>query len=86
MKWNHRVVFIKAGDETISEDMLTLAEVYYSDEGKPHSYSEPFVISETLDGIKELVTRFEEATKQPVLAYPEDFDLSEVEVEDEDTE
>lgn len=79
MFWNHRVVrYIDNG-----ETMLVIAEVFYNgDTKRPFNYGEAFLISETLDGIKEIVQRFEAATKQPILSYPEDFDVE----ADEDVE
>lgn len=74
MYWNHRIV--KATDEQSGETMLVIAEVFYnSDTKRPFNYGEAFLISETLDGIKEIVTQFEAAAKQPILSYPEDFDV-----------
>jgi len=62
MTWNHRVV--KMDDE---EGTLLLAEVIYDEEGKPLGYHEPFMSSETMEGLQELITRLSEALKEPVL-------------------
>jgi hypothetical protein len=80
MFWNHRVVKITEGDET----QFVLAEVYYRDDTKlPFAYSEPFMCGEHVSMLVETVERFKKATEQPILNYPEDFDLSEQD-EDED--
>lgn len=81
MYWNHRVVKFMDGDEPI----LTLAEVYYRADTKvPYSYHEPFVISETIDGIHQIVKQFGEAARQPILSFPEDFEKkAQDDVEDE---
>lgn len=82
MYWNHRVVKIVEPAETV----LMIAEVYYnSDTNRPFAYADASVIGDTLDEIHETVQRFEKASKQPILSYPEDFDLSEQD-DDEDDE
>ena len=82
MYWNHRVVKIVEPAETV----LMIAEVYYnSDTNRPFGYAGAAVIGDTLDEIHETVQRFEKASKQPILSYPEDFDLSEQD-DDEDDE
>ena len=60
--WNHRVV--KMDDE---EGTLLLAEVIYDEDGKPMAYHEPFMSSETVEGLKELVTRLSAALEEPVI-------------------
>lgn len=81
MHWNHRVVRVTSQYETI----LTIAEVYYNDDtGVPFAYNDPFMCSETLDGLTELLNRMHSARLQPVLNYPEDFDLSAVDADDDD--
>lgn len=82
MYWNHRVVKIVEPAETV----LMIAEVYYnSDTNRPFGYADASVIGDTLDEIHQVVAWFERATKQPILSYPEDFDLSEQD-DDEDDE
>lgn len=60
--WNHRVV--KMDDE---DGTLRLAEVFYDEGGKAFLYTEPFMCSETVEGLQELLTRLTEALKEPVL-------------------
>lgn len=83
MHWNHRVV--RTVDDETLEVTLRIAEVYYnSDTDKPFSYSEPFLVGETLEELTETVDRMKAALAQPVLAYPADFDLSDKAPWDED--
>jgi hypothetical protein len=65
MKWNHRVVDLSA--ENNGEPMFGFREVSYSDDGTPDGYGEPFMISETMDGLKELIERLQKALAEPVV-------------------
>jgi hypothetical protein len=60
--WNHRVV--KMDDE---EGTLLLAEVVYDEDGNPLGYHEPFMSSDTIEGLQELITRLSDALEEPVL-------------------
>jgi hypothetical protein len=60
--WNHRVV--KMDDE---EGTLLLAEVIYDENGNPLGYHEPFMSSDTIEGLQELITRLGDALEEPVL-------------------
>ena len=62
MSWNHRVV--KLNDE---DGMLILAEVFYDENDKPTGYTDPFLCSETMGGLKLLVDRLNAALSKPVL-------------------
>jgi hypothetical protein len=67
MNWNHRVVEV----DIEGEKMFEFAEVFYEDD-KPISYTEPFMYSETIDGLRELLKRLEGALEQKVLTQ-DDF-------------
>ena len=61
MDWNHRVV----RDE---EGMLRLVEMFYDDDTKkPMGHTEPFMCSETLEGLVELADRLRLAITQPII-------------------
>jgi len=60
--WNHRVV--KMDDE---EGTLLLAEVVYDDDGNPLGYHEPFMSSDTIEGLQELLDRLSAALDEPAL-------------------
>lgn len=62
MSWNHRVVRLNDEDGT-----LILAEVFYNENDKPVGYTEPFMSSETMDGLRLLVARLGDALDEPVL-------------------
>jgi hypothetical protein len=62
MNWNHRVIEVDNGGEKLFE----FAEVFYADD-KPISFTEPFMSSETIDGLRELIKRLEGALEQKVL-------------------
>lgn len=66
--WNHRVV--KMDDE---DGTLLFAEVFYDEEGKPMGYTEPFMGSETMEGLAETLTRLLNAMNEPVLDAKTDF-------------
>jgi len=65
MHWNHRVV--NCPSENGGEDLLTFKEVYYDDEDRPDSYSEPFMCADDIDGLIELIERLRKAADRPVL-------------------
>jgi len=60
--WNHRVV--KMDDE---DGTLLLAEVIYDEDGNPLGYHEPFMSSDTIEGLQELLDRLSLALDEPVL-------------------
>ena len=60
--WNHRVV--KMDDE---DGTLLLAEVIYDEDGNPLGYHEPFMSSDTIEGLQELLDRLALALDEPVL-------------------
>ena len=70
MYWNHRVVDMSAKND--GEPLFAIREVHYEDNGMPTGHGEPFVMSETMEGLREVVDRMKEALDQPVLT-PEDF-------------
>lgn len=70
MNWNHRLIDIT--DDNNGEQLYVLKEVYYDDNDKPIGSCDPSMMSETLDGMKELIERLREATTLPIL-NPEDF-------------
>ena len=70
MYWNHRVVDMSA--ENDGEPLFAIREVHYEDNGMPTGHGEPFVMSETMEGLAETLDRMKEALKEPVLK-PEDF-------------
>lgn len=74
MTWNHRIVC----DTTAPADEQTyaLSEVYYNDAGKPYGYCDPFTHGDTLGEVTDLIARLERATREPVLYWPNDFDLT----------
>ena len=68
--WNYRLV--NTPSENDGEDWLCLKEVYYDDNGKPVSYSDICMGSETVDGVLWLIEEWEEAATMPVL-HEDDF-------------
>ena len=69
--WNHRLV--NCPSENGGEDYFTFKEVYYDDDSnKPFSYSDPFMGSESIEGMQELVARLSKALEHPVL-HENDF-------------
>ena len=75
MNWNHRVIRFK--DET-GEVFHKFAEVFYNDDGTLIGYHDPFMWSETPEGIQELADRLLMATAKPVLDESEFSDFEEV--------
>lgn len=72
MHWNHRV--IKAVDVD-GIPYFMLREVYYDADGTPDVHGEPFMHSETLNGLRSLVSQLTEALDQPLLdhtGFPQD--------------
>ena len=70
MHWNHRVVDRTADNE--GDPLFQIREVYYEGNGMPSGHCEPTLVSETMEGLAEIVDRMREALAQPVLT-PEDF-------------
>lgn len=65
MYWNHRLIrFTETGD---TEAFHKFAEVYYNDDGTLMGYSDPFMLSETVEGMQGLAERLLKATTLPVL-------------------
>jgi hypothetical protein len=58
MHWNNRIV--KDGDGS-----FFLVEMHYADGGKPLGYTEPCLVSETVEGLHEVYLRLAEAFKHP---------------------
>ena len=69
--WNHRVVRVREH----GEELLCLSEVHYNDNGDPVGYSNPFMHSETMGGLVQLVDRLKAALKKPVLDADTDFPM-----------
>ena len=78
--WNHRVV--KFVDAEYGDEWLSIQEVYYNMDGKPRGCGDPSTMSESLDGLKEVVARMQEALTQPVLT-DEDFESTDNEEDEE---
>ena len=72
MIWNHRLVRIADGEETL----LHLCEVYYNDSGQPTRHGDPFLCGNTVEEMEELVRRMGVAVSRPVLDAATDFDNS----------
>ena len=66
MKWNHRIVRFK-DDDVEGGYRYEFAEVFYKEDGSLMGYADPFLWSETLDGLQELTDRLTEATTKPVI-------------------
>jgi len=71
MHWNHRVVEF---DNEYGDKWFCIKEVYYDENDKPTGYCDPFVGSETMDGLKEEIARFSEALTHPIIKEA-DLDL-----------
>ena len=70
MNWNHRVM--NCPSENGGDDFYLFKEVYYDDQDRPDSYSEPFMCGDSVDELKELLQRLEKALTLPVL-HENDF-------------
>jgi hypothetical protein len=58
MHWNNRIV-------KNDDDSFSLVEMHYADGGKPLGYTEPCLVSETVEGLHEVYVRLAEAFKHP---------------------
>lgn len=67
MIWNHRVVDLSA--ENGGDPLFGFREVYYEDGGKPESYCDAFMESESVDGLRELIARLQKALDKPVVKF-----------------
>lgn len=80
MKWNHRIIRIKDDDQS-GGYRYEFKEVFYNDDGGLMGYADPFMWSEDVAGMQELVDRLTEATTKPAIDESEFGDLEDVEVE-----
>ena len=65
MHWNHRIVKVANGGEDVC---YVLAEVFYDDNtNKPTCWSDAALVGDTPEELAEVVARFTEALKTPVL-------------------
>lgn len=64
MHWNIRVV--NCPSENGGDDFLTFKEVFYEDD-IPSAYTEPFICSETKEGLEEVLKHMQEALQHPTL-------------------
>jgi hypothetical protein len=71
MHWNHRVINCPS-ENGGDEDFFTFKEVYYDEEDRPESYSDPFMCGDTIEELHELVDRLKTALDRPVL-HERDF-------------
>ena len=70
MGWNHRIL----AHECKGEVYLQIHEVYYDEEGKPNSYTEPIPVgSETVKGITWTLNKMLECRAKPILWAGEKF-------------
>ena len=65
MYWNIRVV--NCPSENGNEDLLCFKEVYYDDNDQPCSYGDPFICSETKEGLAEIIDRMHKAMSRETL-------------------
>jgi hypothetical protein len=63
--WNHRVVDMT--EENDGEPLFAIREVFYDDEAVPTRHGEPFVMSETMEGLEWCIGEMRDALKQPIL-------------------
>ena len=63
MHWNHRIVRVKDGTETI----LKFAEVFYNEDGSLMAHGDPFMHGDTIEELRQTAERLLKATSQPVL-------------------
>ena len=63
--WNFRLVDLS--DENNNSPWLELQEVYYDDQGDPVGYCDPCMGSETVEGMRELLSWYALALRRPIL-------------------
>jgi hypothetical protein len=63
----------KEGCGDFDTQLIYLAEVSFDEQGRPYGYNEPFMCSETEEGLLELVGRLDKALAKPILDYDTDF-------------
>jgi hypothetical protein len=78
MTWNHRVIRFK-DDDVEGGYRYELKEVFYRD-GTPTGYADPYMWSEGIDGLQELVDQLLRAVTQPAL---DESDFGDLEASDE---
>ena len=63
MHWNHRIVRIKNGDETI----LKFSEVHYNEDGSLMLFTDPFLHGESIEDMRQTAERLLKATSLPII-------------------
>jgi len=72
MHWNHRVVNCPS-ENGGDDDFFTFKEVYYDDQDRPESYSNPFMCGDDIEELHMLVAHLNIALEQPTL-HERDFE------------
>lgn len=68
MYWNNRVVkFVDVIEGVLEEEFYEIKEVYYDENDKPYAYGGPCLGSESVESLREVVARLQEAFDKPVL-------------------
>ena len=80
MTWNFRVVRFKDEDQE-GGYRHEFVEVFYNEDGSLMGYSDPYLYSETLEGMQELAARLSDAAANPVIDEEEFGELHDFEVE-----
>ncbi len=76
MVWNHRVM--RFTEPESGDVFYKFVEVFHENDGTLIGYHDPFMWSETPEGIQELADRLLMATAKPVLDESEFSDFEEV--------
>lgn len=80
MTWNFRVVRFKDEDQE-GGYRHEFVEVFYNEDGSLMGYSDPYLYSETVEGMQELAARLSDAAANRVIDEEEFGELHDFEVE-----
>lgn len=67
--WNHRIIKYTTN---YGETVYQIAEVYYSEDGTAHSWSDPFLTGDTPEEVQENLECMQRGAMKPVLDMPND--------------
>jgi hypothetical protein len=70
MNWNHRI--INCPSENGGDDYFVIKEVFYDEDDKPHSYSDSFMGSDDIEGLRLMMIWFNGALEKPTM-HEDDF-------------
>lgn len=71
--WEYRIVRNKEVEIEYGEGSYELKEVYLDENDLPWSYGDPCLMSDTPEGMAQVMSWIADGAAKPALVYPDDF-------------